>query len=202
MPKKGQTKLGMNSIIESRVVSNQDSEKNFWVEICFESKFWRLFDCGPFDQIPEIHFKSWVDLNQIIVSHKLSRIKTFGDWVESNLFFSRTHVWLQIRQQLMFADWALSNRRGNMQNPEPTINIRCGSDILIKAPTFQCLLIIVISPTARSLTLKAHQSYQTAYLCRLMLQCAFRCLFSWRARNAMAQFWRHEHDIWCTATSP
>ena len=90
MPKEGQTKLGMNGIIESWVDSNQDSLKFFlsheliWIKILeafwgvsrFESNF-----RNPFWVV------SWFESSTYciaIVSHKLSRIKPFWDRVESN----------------------------------------------------------------------------------------------------------------------
>ena len=77
--------------------------ESFWVMNWFELKFWNVFlkSLVIWIKIFWKLFESWADLNQIqksifsreliwissckvIVSHELSRIKTFWDWVESN----------------------------------------------------------------------------------------------------------------------
>ena len=115
---KSHMKMGMNSIIESWVDSNQDSEIFFWVVSWFESKFRKFFS----------HKSIWFKFQKSILNrelvrtksckatviHELSRIKTFWDWVESNQFFSESYPYLLKRDS-----WAKSRK-----SPYPNIILK------------------------------------------------------------------------------
>ena len=89
MPKKEHAKLGIDSIIESWVDSNQASESVFgsWGDLNLNS--------GSFLSHESIWIKFqksvlsrdliWIKSCKAIVGHGFSRIKAFLDWVESNI---------------------------------------------------------------------------------------------------------------------
>ena len=106
MPRKRHTKLGMISIIESWVDSNQDSESFLSREFDLNQ------NSGSFLNRESIWIQFqksvlgreliWIHSCKTVVSHKLSRIKTFWGRVESNnkmkipkhalLIFSKIHL--------------------------------------------------------------------------------------------------------------
>ena len=67
----------------------------------------------------------WINSCKTIMSHELSQIKTFWDWIESNKKMSRTHVWSGQGQV----------KAGHGRSPESKILFRaCGTWFIVTIP--------------------------------------------------------------------